>query len=71
VKKIESPYFVIFCEKRKSVRIMKKYHVLIFFLLKKRREKKRVEIILDKSVVTSLPVVFEESVSEADMSSDS
>jgi hypothetical protein len=42
VKKIESPYF-IFCEKRKSVGKIKKYHVL-----KKRRKKmKRVEIVLE------------------------
>jgi hypothetical protein len=94
VKKIESPYFVIFCEKRKIVRIMKKISCIVFFV-KKRREKKEEksgdnfrDIVIKKgklinyesyvssseyykSVVKSLPMVFEESVSEADMSNDS
>jgi hypothetical protein len=37
-KKIESPYFVFFCEKRKSIGIMKKISC-VDFLLKKEKKK--------------------------------
>jgi hypothetical protein len=85
VKKIESSYF-IFCEKRKSVgKINKKYHVLKKRRKKKSgdsfRDIVRKKFVNDESYVSSsecyksvekfLPVVFEESVSEADMSNDS
>jgi hypothetical protein len=39
-EKIESSYFVFFCEKRKSVEIMKKISCVDFLL--KKEEKKRV-----------------------------
>jgi hypothetical protein len=41
VQKIESPYFVIFCEKRKSVGIMKKISCVDFLLKKKKRKKEK------------------------------
>jgi hypothetical protein len=69
VKKIESPYFIFFCEKRKSVGIMKKISC-VDFLLKKEcffcgvlfreysfrdivREKKEGKLINDESYVSS------------------
>jgi hypothetical protein len=38
VKKIESPYFVIFYEKRKNIRIMKKISCVDFFFVKKKEK---------------------------------